>query len=242
MDIELLSKMVRELVLDHDEVGLPGLGTFIATVVPASFSDRGYTINPPYRKLSFTSEVKENDLLIEFYANMNSIDKEKSTLILTEFLEEQKNILLKAKAVVFPGLGRLRATMQNTFFFVTDADADIYPEGFGLEPISLKSHVVDDALPIPETQAEEQVQTASQTVQESIPQIEPQAGQEKMEKPEEKGRKKKRGGGHCFLLALLIVILVLVVASAAFMLLAMYAPDILDKLLYTKEELEILQW
>ena len=53
MDIDLLSKMVKELILDKDEVELPGVGTFVAETVPATFSDKGYTINPPYRKLSF---------------------------------------------------------------------------------------------------------------------------------------------------------------------------------------------
>ncbi|MBQ9548195.1 MAG: hypothetical protein IJV01_03430, partial [Bacteroidales bacterium] len=38
------------------------------------------------------------------------------------------------------GLGRLRATRQNNIFFITDEALDIYPEGFGLEPVSLKNH------------------------------------------------------------------------------------------------------
>jgi outer membrane biosynthesis protein TonB len=42
--------------------------------------------------------------------------------------------------VVFPGLGRLRATKENNLFFVADEDLDIYPDGFALEPVSLKTH------------------------------------------------------------------------------------------------------
>ena len=52
MDVDLLSKIIKELILDKDRVVLPGLGCFVAEVVPATFSDKGYTINPPYRKLS----------------------------------------------------------------------------------------------------------------------------------------------------------------------------------------------
>ena len=47
MDIDLLSKIVKELILDNDEVALPGIGSFIAEIVPSVFSDKGYTINPP---------------------------------------------------------------------------------------------------------------------------------------------------------------------------------------------------
>jgi hypothetical protein len=54
MDIDLLAKMVRETILDHDAVTLPGIGSFMAEIVPSSFSDKGYTINPPYRRLVFS--------------------------------------------------------------------------------------------------------------------------------------------------------------------------------------------
>ena len=63
MDIDLLSKMVKELILDNDKVVLPGLGCFTAEIIPASFSDKGYTINPPYRRLSFRSMPDEGHLL-----------------------------------------------------------------------------------------------------------------------------------------------------------------------------------
>ena len=39
MDIALLSKMIKEIILDEDEVTLPGIGTFIAEIVPSTFSD-----------------------------------------------------------------------------------------------------------------------------------------------------------------------------------------------------------
>ena len=51
MDIDLLAKMVKEAILDHDTVTLPGVGCFVAELVPSTFSDKGYTINPPYRRL-----------------------------------------------------------------------------------------------------------------------------------------------------------------------------------------------
>lgn len=140
MDIDLLSKMVKELILDDDRVVLPGLGCFVAEIVPASFSDKGYTINPPYRRLYFRSRPDEGDSLIEFYAKTNNIDYAIAERILKDFLAELKSVLHARKAVVLPGLGRLRATKENNLFFVADEDLDIYPEGFGLEPISLKTH------------------------------------------------------------------------------------------------------
>ena len=140
MDIDLLSKMVKELILDEDRVVLPGLGCFVAEIVPSSFSDKGYTINPPYRRLYFRARPDEGDALIDFYAKSNNLDYSMAERILKDFLMELKSVLHARKAVVFPGLGRLRATKENNLFFVADEDLDIYPEGFGLEPISLKTH------------------------------------------------------------------------------------------------------
>lgn len=140
MDIDLLSKMVKELILDNDKVCLPGMGCFVAEVVPSVFSDRGYTINPPYRRLSFRTNASEDSLLADFYAKANGIESSVAEQILRDFISELKNILTVRKNVVFPGLGRMRATRENNFFFVADEDLEIFPDGFGLEPVSLKTH------------------------------------------------------------------------------------------------------
>ena len=140
MDIDLLSKMVKELILDNDRVVLPGLGSFVAEVVPSTFSDKGYTINPPYRRLFFRSKPDEGDELAAFYASTNNVDKAVAERIIKDFVAELKPVLHTKKTVVFPGLGRLRATKENAVFFVANEDLDIYPAGFGLEPISLKTH------------------------------------------------------------------------------------------------------
>ena len=145
MDIDLLSKMVKELILDDDKVVLPGLGCFVAEIVPAYFSDKGYTINPPYRKLYFRARPDEGDSLIDFYAKSNDVSYEVAEKIIKDFVSELKSVLLSKKVVVFPGLGRLRATKENNVFFIADEDLDIYPEGFGLKPVSLKTHKESDA-------------------------------------------------------------------------------------------------
>ena len=140
MDIDLLSKMVKELILDSDRVVLPGLGCFVAEIVPSTFSDKGYTINPPYRRLSFRSKPTEGDALAQLYAISNNIDVKMADRIIRDFLQELKSVLHTKKTVVFPALGRLRATKENNLFFVADEYLDIFPAGFGLEPVSLKNH------------------------------------------------------------------------------------------------------
>ena len=175
MDVTLLSTMISELITDHDMVGLPGLGTFVAEVVPATFSDKGYTINPPYRRLSFHPSRSEDTLLIDFYAASNGISKEAAALYLKQFLAEMKTVLKERKTIALPGLGRLRATVENNFFFVPDPDLDIYPDGFGLEPLSLKTITEPEPVEIPlvpqsrETVSAAVADTATAVVAETAP-------------------------------------------------------------------------
>lgn len=175
MDVTLLSTMISELITDHDMVGLPGLGTFVAEVVPATFSDKGYTINPPYRRLSFHQSRSEDTLLIDFYAASNGISKEAAALYLKQFLAEMKTVLKERKTIALPGLGRLRATVENNFFFVPDPDLDIYPDGFGLEPLSLKTITEPEPVEIPlvpqsrETVSAAVADTATAVVAETAP-------------------------------------------------------------------------
>ena len=186
MDIDLLSKMVKEAVIDHDAVTLPGVGSFVAELVPATFADRGYTILPPYRRLSFSPREGEDRLLVSLYARANDIPEADAARILEDFLAEMKDVLRQKKIIVFPGLGRLRATLENHFFFVADEDLDIYPAGFGLGPISLKTHeetkeevaeavsslakiLEPETAPVPEAEMPPVVPTEAETVTEPEP-------------------------------------------------------------------------
>ena len=192
MDIDLLSKMVKELILDNDRLVLPGLGSFVAEVVPSTFSDKGYTVNPPYRRLYFRSKPDEGDGLAEFYAATNKVELDVADRIIKDFVKELRSVLHTKKLVVFPGLGRLRATKENNAFFVADEDLDIYPAGFGLEPVSLKTHQetpeeVSAALSglksileetVPETVSEPEVVPALEV--EPVPESEPAAEEEEI--------------------------------------------------------------
>ena len=193
MNIDLLSKMVKELILDQDRVILPGLGSFVAEIVPSTFSDKGYTINPPYRRLYFRSKPDAGDDLVKFYASSNNVKPEMAERIIIDFVSELKSVLYEKKTVVFPGLGRLRATKENLLFFVADENLDIYPEGFGLEPISLKTHhetpeqvtaVVEDLksfITVPEPEAKHEPEPQEEPVSEPLPVEEPQPKSQPME-------------------------------------------------------------
>ena len=250
MDIDLLSRMVGELIVDHDQVGLPGVGTFVAEMVPASFSDKGFTINPPYRRLSFRPKCLEDKLLIDFYASTNPIPRETAATYITQFLAEMRAVLEERKSITLPGLGRLRATRENAIFFVPEEGLDIFPGGIGLRPVSLKSHVMPDDpvvinVPIPVLEEKPApAETVSDPERQGLSTAFAQEGAEERsvapiaeERPLPSGRKMRR-----WWIPVVAVAGTAVLALAVFMILARVAPDFIDSILYTPEELRIINY
>ena len=244
MDIDLLAKLVRDIILEEDEVTLPGVGTFVAETVPAAFSDKLYTINPPYRRLSFRQRMGNDDYLVCRYASTSGLDEDRAREILQTFLFEMKEVLKIRKTIIFPNLGRLRATKENHFFFVSDENMDIFPQGFGLEPISLKAHDAEDIprleLVVPDTPAPAPVPAAKEEnipVNEAVPET-----TEAEDVPETTTSETSPAKNKTWLKILFAIVLICIAVLAAIAILGRVAPDFIDQFLYTSEELEILRY
>ena len=277
MNVDLLSQMVYDLILGNDRVTLPGVGTFVAEMVPATFTDRGYTINPPYRKLSFRSSGPADTLLVDLYAASANVSKEVAGRVLGEFLSEMKAVLFAKKTVVFPGLGRLRATRENNIFFVADESLDIFPEGFGLEPLSLKARreTVEDisrsveqlgeilngpaveavAEPVAEAVAEPVAEAVAEAVAEPVeveavtePEVaEPEPVETPAEVPSQQeevqvAEKKSGTVWRGIAVAAAVLVATAAVVIGGFIVLAHIAPAFVDSILYTPEELQIINY
>ena len=281
MDIELLSRMVAELIVKNDSVGLPGMGSFVAEIVPASFSDRGYSITPPYRKLSIRGGYPTDSLLVDYYAKSNGTDKEEARSTITDYVIQMKSVLKERKTIIFPGLGKLRATKDNTFFFVPDENLDIYPDGITLQPISLKTHSVSSeelaravssiseliaAQPKPaettqlsdsQDTAEVDQPAAEQPASDPQPEVAVQPGPSEQpvlsDQPAQPAQAEQpaattidpepdNGKSKRWWIWPLVVLGLVIVALAVFMILGRTAPDLIDPLLYTPEELRIINY
>ena len=301
MDIELLSRMVAELIVKNDSVGLPGMGSFVAEIVPASFSDRGYSITPPYRKLSFRGGYPTDSLLVDYYAKSNGTDKEEARSTITDYVIQMKSVLKERKTIIFPGLGKLRATKDNTFF-VPDENLDISPDGITLQPISLKTHSVSfeelaravssiseliaaqpkpaettqlsdsqDTAEVDQPAAEqpasdpqpevamqpgpsEQPVQAEQPASDPQPEVGVQPGPSEQPVPSDQPAQAEQpaattidpepdnGKSKRWWIWPLVVLGLVIVALAVFMILGRTAPDLIDPLLYTPEELRIINY
>lgn len=279
-DVELFAACLKGLLLENDVVVVPGLGSFMTRLMPASFSDLGRTINPPYRKLSFrAAETGDASLFTNKLAAAlpegTDVDK-----WLSSFVAGFKEALDRTKRVELASLGAMRATAQNDYFFVASEDLDIYPEGMGLEPVTIKSSTLmdyglelkDDSEPGPQTEAETVIDLDTETTAEepedipepevelvSEPETEPESEpqpaieleseqdlperDESKTTPEVHAKKRCRVRWWAVLLIVLAVILLFLILSVIFKDQLPWGDavdNIINHILYTEEELRIL--
>lgn len=210
--------MLRELLPERETVSLPGLGEFVSVPMPATFSDRGRTIIPPYVKVSFLPTSSDDGVLVDMYAAGNNIEADAAQTIVLGYLRELRETLEKVGTVVFPSLGTLRRTRRGDFLFIQDDDLDIFPDFFGLQPISLRTE------PKAAGASSEESHVLNETV---LPREEPETVSEDTSR-------------HFNWLALLIAVGVVAMVLAVFAVLGRLAPEFVDHILYSPEEYKIL--
>jgi len=245
-------------------------------LMPASFSDLGRTINPPYRKLSFrASSQGDTDLFVNHLAAFLPAGQDAGEW-LSAFVAGFKEELDKAKRLNLAALGEMRATAQNDYFFVASDDLDIYPEGMGLEPVTIKTSTLMEpepesdeifelasevdmspsesnvlAGPEPETdniaepEAEPELAVDEEPALELAPETEPEKSPETapVKEPVADPGRHGRMQWWAVLLIVLAVLLVFIVLSVIFkdnLPWGEAVDNILDRLLYTEEELRII--
>ena len=271
MDISLFSKCIKDLIVENDEVDVPYLGTFKAEMMPATYSDRQTTIHPPYRKMSFHKgevTLAQGRPLLDKVRRMLGVSLDQAGVELGWCLSRLSSELEGSKTCRLPGLGVMRANARNEFFFVPDDDLDIWPDGVGFEAIAIKVSEKKDEIPgqagndkdgqaghdksgqAEHDQAVEEPSVAADGFSASEPSC------EQDEKPEPRSEiSESVGSGRVlgesqprprkrlspWIIVLIVVVALLVLFVAASYLFTDEMSPILDRLLYSKEELELLR-
>lgn len=233
MDITLLSKCIKEAICDLERVAVPHLGMFQAEFVPSVYSDKQTTINPPYRKMSFSRcnvSQAEAEQFMSFVAQKASVSPSQAETELAWCISRLRSELEVNKICELPGLGKMKANSAGDLFFVPDVDLDIYPQASGLEPVCIKKQQPLFNI-VEQPRVEEHIKVEAETKAEEKKQV------VKKEKKERRAMSKATRKTIVFA----AVVLVLVGAIAAIF---YFCPDevsvLLDQMLYSKEELELL--
>ncbi|MBR0223776.1 MAG: hypothetical protein IJL93_05820 [Bacteroidales bacterium] len=257
MEINLFSKCVKDLIVENDRVEVPYLGIFSAEMMPASYSDRQTTIHPPYRKMSFhKAEVTLADgrLLLDRVRRELGVSLDQAGVELGWCLSRLCSELEGRKSCKLPGLGMMRANARNEFFFVPNDDLDIWPDGLGFEAISIKvsekmpgqaGHDADEQAPsgvwgsAPVEQATSVVDAKPEQRNNKavlpVPGLVYEHEIEKQEAPRPRRRLKP-----VWIVFIALGVLLTLFIAASYLFTDAMSP-ILDPLLYSKEELELLR-
>lgn len=250
MDIELFSKCLKDLLLKNDEVVVPGLGTFTAQTMPADVAEDGTPI-PPYRKISYSLAESEDDGFFLRWLAKYLPEGSDAAIELQDFIEDLSGELDQTRSVDLAGIGTLKATGHKIYYFCCSNDLFQYPDVPGQESIEAmlpEDLAEEESRPI-ELSTEKWAKPGTEEKEEPTPepsQLQPEpeapAKPEPTPEPEEEPEPEESPSARLIgnILLILFVILIFLIIAVILLKDLPWMSNLLDHLLYTKEELEIL--
>lgn len=233
MDFNLICAQIQELLIKNERVVLPGTGEFVVESFPAAFLEDGKTIVPPSKKLRFIPVTGEE---------IGEAASGEQEAVLGELSGRIREALVQNGEFEVPGFGIFADNGAGEVKFTLAEGFDFAPDNFALESISLEENEpVEETVAPQETVAEEP--TAEEPMQEPETPgkiAEPLQTTPAKEKEVHDVAAKKEAKRKWMMWAITAAVFLAVVVL--FMIL--FKEDmkgILQNLLYTKEELEIMQ-
>ena len=133
-----LSKLVSELLVEHDCVTVPGLGSFLGKFKSAHYDLENEKFYPPSKQISFNSQIKANDGLLA--KHMSEKSNTEYDLSLKEIHQEVIKITLslKKQSVELKDIGELNLNKEGNIVFTPSLAKNFLKDSFGLSPIYIK--------------------------------------------------------------------------------------------------------
>ena len=141
-----LSKFISELLLEHDCVTVPGLGSFLGNFKSAHYDLENEKFYPPSKQISFNSQIKANDgLLAKFISEKSWLNYDDS---LKEIHQEVLKITLniKKESVLLKDIGELNLNKEENIVFTPLKTKNFLKDSFGLSPIFIKELTQENSL------------------------------------------------------------------------------------------------
>ena len=144
--------LIEYLLLNHDYVVIPGLGTFIAQQMNAKRNEVEEVFLPPIRSVRFNAELIHTDnLIINAIEEINNVSSEQAEQILATWVEDFKQELDDNECVEFGALGVFSMEAGNTLLFTPQEAGVTTPEYYGLDAFhmnAIQSESQADIIPL----------------------------------------------------------------------------------------------
>ena len=160
-----LSSHIKQLLLVHDCVILPGFGGFVANYTCATHNESTHTFSPPSKQLLFNSSLTYNDgLLTGEVAHELGIAYSEAEAMISQCIDEAWIKLEKGESLNMEGIGIFSLTGDQTLSFTPQLTENLLTDSYGLTafrfpPLSYKynnEHVINNdnirKMPVIDTQ------------------------------------------------------------------------------------------
>lgn len=160
MESSVIAKIIKTQIVGKSEIILPSIGAIEMQDLPATFSEDGKTINPPFRKVVFnTLRFNDNDILATLAAEAEGVGLPEGRQIVKDYIAEVRASLSKEKRYEIDGVGVLAPSKTGGIEFTADPGFEAVSDSFGLETVC-----IEDVCPennYPENDCPENVGTES---------------------------------------------------------------------------------
>ncbi len=233
MDFNLICAQIQELLIKNERVVLPGTGEFVVESFPAAFLEDGKTIVPPSKKLRFIPVTGEET------GKAASGDQD---AVLVELSGRIREALVQDGKFEVPGFGILADDGAGEVKFTLAEGFDFAPDNFALESISLEENEpVEETVSLQETVAEETAVQEPVQEPETPGKITEPLQATTVKEPEIHDVAAKKEAKRKWMMWAITAAVFLAVVVLFMILFKEDMKGILQNLLYTKEELEIMQ-
>lgn len=160
MKSSVIAKIIKTQIVGKSEIILPSIGAIEMQDLPATFSEDGKTINPPFRKVVFnTLRFNDDDILATLAAEAEGVGLPEGRQIVKDYIAEVRASLSKEKRYEIDGVGVLAPSKRGGIEFTADPGFEAVSDSFGLETVC-----IEDVCPennYPENDCPENVGTES---------------------------------------------------------------------------------
>jgi hypothetical protein len=130
-----ITAFIRELLIGHDCVIVPGFGGFIGNYTPAHIDKVSGTFYPPVKQISFNRNINHNDgLLVGRISGTSDITYGDARDLVEKFVADLRKKLERGEKVVFDNIGSFLNNPEGNVQFEPDKNVNYHLDSYGLEP------------------------------------------------------------------------------------------------------------
>lgn len=130
---------LNELLQIRTTVGIVGLGTLYKEKIPGKYDGSKHAFIPPSYKIGFTTEIREEEELINFISQSENISVESASFYVEKFAKETQAKLASNQEVNLGEIGTLNL-IDNEIYFSPINDKNFDTSFFGLPEIADKAN------------------------------------------------------------------------------------------------------